>query len=100
MYGKPRISSPQQLYVRWEEGISLNLSPETAKEPVTATVFTDRPVPIRSILWKGKVEELPDKNDDLHQVLVVKYTPDIKGRNIRHTLFLGKSSDTLPTAIS
>lgn len=55
-----------------------------------------------SIVWLGKVEDMPDSVTDLtklYQVISISKTFDLKGRNPRYVGFLARYGDTFPDTV-
>ena len=101
-YGKQTVSSATELDVRWEQGLLLGQSPESAASDVSGTVYVDQEVELRSILWLGEEDDLPAdiaNITNLRQVMDVKIIPDLKNRNTRYALLLSKYNDTLPEVV-
>lgn len=98
-YGAFTVSSPVAIKVRWESGQREALDPQGNTIALDSTVVVDRDVVPGSILWLGKLADLPSPVTNLRQVVDFRKTPDIKGREIRRTVRLMKHSDTLPTVV-
>jgi len=87
-YGRKKVGLPEQIAVRWEKGLVLNLLPTSSSEQVESTVFVDREIPIGSLMWEGALDDLPDPLTDMRKVEHVKKIPDIKNRHTRHVVLL------------
>lgn len=99
MYGKARTAVVQELKVRWEERVQLDQAVTSDSERVVATVYASVPLPIGSILWRGKKADFPNNatTKNLYTVLFTREIPDLKGRRVRYSAQLGKYSSTVPT---
>ncbi len=64
---------------------------------IDTTLIVDRDITDGSILWLGKMIDLPSPLSNLKQVVTVRTTPDIKGREMRRVVQTIRASDTLPT---
>lgn len=94
------VSMPQELRVRWIDGRSEAFDPQGQPTALDATVIVDREIPIGSIMWKGKLDDLlgtaGPEDATLHQVVTVTYTPGIKARTTRRRVGLVRFRQTLP----
>lgn len=55
-----------------------------------------------SIVWLGKIEEMPDTTAELtnlYQVISISKTFDLKGRNVRYVGFLSRYGNTFPETV-
>ena len=93
-YGQTKVGLPNEVSVRWEKGLVLSLLPTSAAEQVEATVYTDQVIPVGSIMWEGKLDDMPDPLVDLRKVEHVKQIPDIKNRYVRYVSLLTNYHDT------
>ena len=95
--GQPQVSAATELKVRWET--------ERMETPVTVneSVAYDEAVQVRqevavgSIMWKGKLKDLPSTPNNLRKVVDYIEIPGIKGRIEDRWVLLVKYSDILPT---
>jgi len=95
-YGNPTVSAPVEIPCRWLIGMRESLDAEGNIIGVSDTVIVDRAIPIGSILWKGRLKDLPSSPTDLKQVIEYRETPDVKGRKRRRMVLLSRYSDQLP----
>lgn len=98
-HGKQKVSAAVEIDVRWITGNKEVTDSKGNTIGIESTVIVDRAIPVQSILWLGKLSNLPSPTTNLRKVDVVKETPDIKGRATRRVLFLNKFSDTLPDIV-
>ena len=101
-YNNPTILSNVGIEIpcRWTEGLAETLDAKGNVIAADASVVVDRELAIGSVMWLGKLVDLPDPPTDLKYIKFRKATSDIKGRNTRRTVLLMKYSDTLPTVES
>lgn len=95
--GNPTVSAAIALKVRWEDETREAVDENGAPIATVATVVVDRVVNVGSILWKGKLANVPSPTVDLFRVVTRRDTPDLKNRNVRRVLGLMKWMDALPT---
>jgi hypothetical protein len=90
------------LKVRWEDVRREVVDAQGNTIGTDATVVVNRRIEIGSWLWPGKLSSLGNPvvppTSGLFRVIVYNETPDIKNRNIRRTVTLMRSNDTLPIA--
>ena len=97
-HGKQIVASPIQIPVRWVLNQNQVIDPTGNTIASTGTVITHGLAIVNmSILWQGQLADLPAVPTNLHQVIKVNSTPDIKNRNTRFDYVLMKFSDQLPT---
>lgn len=94
--GEAKVGPAVQVLTRWEQGRGNTSRPHSAEESVTATIIVDRVVPIGSILWKGKINAVPEVIHDLVRVMDYREVPDIKGRNKQRLVLVSAYSDKIP----
>ena len=99
-YGEYTVSSPIEISVRWEEMRSITGDPQNTVESNVPEVFIDREILIGSILWKGRLTDLPDTPTKLYKVTEYDCTPDIKGRVYQRSVTLTRYREALPTVVS
>lgn len=103
-YGQYRVASePTQLLVRFVGKPREMLDPQGNTIAVDATAVVAEDVPIGSIFWPGRLEDLPGTaqvpEDGLFQVIAAPVTPDLKVRAQRRTLGLMRYQDTMPETV-
>jgi|TARA_R110002110_G_scaffold145775_7_gene335373 hypothetical protein len=98
-YGEQTVSAPIELKVRWESEEQETTSADGQLVLTTEVVWVDRVISSGSILWFGKLIDLPSPlgGVDLLKVSAYIEKPDTKGRNPEQTIRLVRYSQTLPT---
>lgn len=94
-HGKPILSSPIEILVRWENRTETVHGKDIAPIQIEAVLVVDRDIPEGSMFWRG---ELADVANATNFMRVEKYTdvPDIKGIEHRRLAYLGRYGDSLP----
>lgn len=98
--GKVLLNSAVAIKVRWEQKSGEFISPDGATIGYDDVVYVNQEIEEGSIMWKGKLEDLPSPNSsitDLRQVIKYEGIPDVKGRVQMRRVILMKHSDSLPT---
>ena len=100
-YGEPVVGViPVEIRCRWESGIGEQLSPLTgALQETTTLVWVDRDIPVDSIMWHGRLKDLPNPTSDLREVIEFDKIPDIKGRRFTRVVKLIKFGGKLPKVV-
>ena len=68
-----------------------------------AIVHVSEPIEIGSILWEGKISDLPAMSSDdtkLYEVVFYESTTDLKNRFMNRVLYLRRFRSTLPTVVN
>ena len=100
-YGNVVVNSPVEIRVRWEGAAGQQLSPLTASEMDVATVvYVDQYIPLRSLLWFGRLRDVPSLVTELGEVKNYNDTPDIKGRSVLKTVSIIRYGNSLPTVLT
>lgn len=94
--GEAKVNAPIAIKVRWENTSTFANNPQDNLEDISAIVFVDRLIPAQSILWLGKLADLPDTPVNLKKVVSSEWVSDIKNRNTRYTLQVVNSNALLP----
>ena len=79
-FGNPVVSNPVEIACRWEDGFQQIEGPDSQILSIEATVAVLINIPIGSILWKGKLEDLPHPINSLKKVVMYDSASDLKGR--------------------
>jgi len=95
--GKVELLAAVELKVRWEEDNGEVIQPNGATIGYSDRVMVSQTVAVGSIMWKGRLANVPGTPDDLRQVIASKDITDIKGRIAYRELKLMKYGNTLPT---
>lgn len=93
--GNARITTPIDIRVRWEAS-------KGEGEKRKARVVVDREITKGSILWLGKMIDLPNpptKPSDLMQVIAYSTIPDVNNRQQRKLVDLVLLGSQLPESI-
>jgi hypothetical protein len=96
--GQPRVKEPEEVAATWDVSIRVSSASNTENQSKPSTVLTDTYVPVDSILWQGRLDDLPDKPTDLYKVVGVDKLNDVKGRLEIYNLTLARHSDSIPSA--
>ena len=98
-FGKPTISPPIEIRVRWENSKSTMIGKDRQPLAIDATVVVDRELVDDSILWLGKLEDLPTTPSNLMQIKTLTSVTDIKGKHTRRVAYASEYGNTLPVVI-
>lgn len=102
--GQYVVGSPvQDIKVQWDDRRNEMLDNQGNVVSVDATVFSNRDIPMGSIMRKGSYSDWMGTGSgadltDLMQVKMVQITDDLKGRNRVYFYGLMRYTDTLPTS--
>lgn len=98
-YGQPELGTAQEISCRWEGQTSASISDQGSPHNRSVTVHTAIAVDLGSLMWLGRLVDLPtsDYEEDLYEVVSFQKTPDIKGKHPKYTLSLQKYRASLPT---
>jgi hypothetical protein len=95
-YGRFTVTTGVEISVRWEDARQESGDPQNMVESIPATVFVDQVVTVGSLLWHGRLVDLPASPTNLYKVVGYNGTPDIKGRITSHVVTLTRYNNTLP----
>ncbi len=100
--GQPIVSKTAvEVSVRWKDVHKEGPDKDGNTVTIDAEIALAMDLPIGSALWKGKLSDLPGGGIPGTDVMTVsaffKWTPDVKGRNVRQTYGLQRLKDALPT---
>jgi len=96
-YGKATVNAGIEISVRWENKQAEVLDSQGTLVGTDTVVYVDRDVTIGSVLWLGKLINLPSVPTELKEVISYQKIPDVKNRAFRRKLLCMKYSDSLPT---
>lgn len=99
-FGKPVVKTPVAIKVRWVANETQPNGPFKNTIGSTKTVITTRTIPIMSVLWQGRLKDLPDNPSDLREVTTVNTTPSLKATETRFEYTLTKYTQELPVISS
>lgn len=97
--GEPRVSDPVEIDCRWEDITSQMLSENGEPVQIEAEVFVDQAIAVRSVIWKGSLEDLPSTPTALKEVYAYVEVPDIKGRKFDRLVLVRRFRESLPTVV-
>jgi hypothetical protein len=95
-YAVVKVAEPVEILVRWVDTETDSNDAEGNKLTISAEVSAKQVIPVQSVMWHGRLADVPDPPTNLLQVKMAKDTPDVKGRNRRYTFSLTKYKDKLP----
>lgn len=98
--GEPKVAPAREIKVRWEFTQREVIGDDGTPIAVDATVDVGEDIPTGSIMWLGRLADLPDGKEfdqPLLQVITADKIPDIKGRQFARSVTLSKWRRTLPT---
>lgn len=96
--GDPVLSSPVEIKVRWETDRSESINDDGTPISIDGNVKVDRAIVVNSVLWLGRLSELPTPVTNPMIVVSTSDTPNMKGRVIERWVVLRKySNHNLPT---
>lgn len=95
------VGDPVEIRVQWDDNYSEALDPQKNTVQVDGTIYTNRVIPIGSIVWQGRIAAWAGTGSGeaptgLMEVKTVKITPDLKGRNRTYMYGLVRFNDVLP----
>lgn len=100
-FGRPKVSSPVELNVRWKYERRQSVNNEGVPIAVDATVVVNQLIPVGSCMWLGELADWygtgsNDNTESIMEVLSYKETPDIRNRGIRYSVSLAFYKNQLP----
>jgi hypothetical protein len=101
--GLPVVGSPIELLVQFDDAASEALDPKGNVVTVNATVFSNRPLIIGSLVRYGTLSDWQgtgssEQPTNLLQIISEDITDDLKGRNKVYFYKLMRFNDSLPTS--
>ena len=96
-YNRPVVKQPEEVKVRFKLGQVQSTDAKGSVISYDGSAVTEETYPIDSILWIGKLSDMPAAPTPLYQVKSYRETPDLKGRETKFTAMLMRYTDTLPT---
>lgn len=99
-YGKSKVDSPVELQCRIEQR---SIRPKDAfgeTDGDETIIYLKQDVVIGSIIWIGRLVDVPSPTSNLKQVVDFNTVPDLKNRNHRRSAVLKNYSGSLPTVNS
>lgn len=95
--GQVKVKSPRQIDVGWESGRREAIDDNAEPIASSATVDVNEEIPVHSLMRLGKLANLPDDLNKLHQVIDYNEVPDVKGDELQRTVTLTRWKKPLPT---
>lgn len=98
-FGRAQVLGPKELLTRWESGTSLISDPLVESYNAEGIVYTSIPLPVGTIIWRGRLSSLPiplQSSTKLYKVIEYREVPDVKGRKIRLSAVVAETAEVLP----
>lgn len=96
-YGNKTVGTAQEIDVRWEDTarqVEISAGQFIA---ISAQVFVKELPAIGSLMWYGKLADLPVHPTNLVEVVFQNSTPDLKNRFNQKKVSVTRYGNTLPT---
>ncbi len=92
-YGRPKITTPVEIKVRWEDGGEEFLDNSGTKQLSRARVYVDRDVEVGGILMLGELdsgvdESNPKTNDNAWEIRRFEKLPTLSAKQFLRTVYL------------
>lgn len=101
-YGNPKVGSPYEIRVRWNDVQSRVLAPDGTTISVDATAVVNRKILVGSRMWLGELDDLPGTaflpESGWVEVKAYNESPDIRNRASNKTVGLMKFRDPVAGA--
>lgn len=98
-YGNPVIASPVEIDCEWPQSVTSSNASQGDTESESDQIVVNLDIPLGSILWFGRYNDLTDSPTPLYKVVSRSNSPDIKGRNFRKSVGVALFRNTLPTVV-
>lgn len=95
-YNRPIVSQPEEIAVRFKLGQVQSMDQKGSVISYDGSAVTEEIYQIDSILWIGRLKDMPESPTPLYQIKSYRETPDLKGRETKFTAMLMRYTDTLP----
>ncbi len=95
-YGVVKVLEPVEIRCRWNDSPKDSVSSQGDKVSLTVRISALRDIPIQSILWHGKLVDLPESPTNLCQVKSVDGGLDVHGLAERFEFGLVRFMDRVP----
>jgi hypothetical protein len=102
-FGQASITGPIELQSRWELGTRLISDALVETANPNGIVYISDPLPVGTLLWRGRIADLPavpDSLNDLFKVVEYREVPDVKGRESRLSVVVAGTKTKLPNVIT
>lgn len=97
--GDPTVSSPSEIEVRWEHSLDQFIGPDGAPVGIVASIWIDDEIEVGSVVWKGRLIDLPASPTSLYEVIGYEEVPDVKGNSPEKIAHLRRLKESLPTVV-
>ncbi len=94
-FGQPTVGEPEQFNCRWSHEETQHVDDRGTLVGYPIRIEADRFIPTGSIVWQGRLKDLPEEPEGLYEVASCDIIPDIKGRNPGYTVAAKKYKNTL-----
>ena len=98
-YGRFKVASSVEIRVRWDGSQVESTDPQNTVQAHSSEVLVDRVIAIDSIMWHGRLRDLPDSPTGLFKVVGYEAVPDIRNKFTQRTVTLMRYNDALPTVV-
>ena len=95
-FGRRELSAGVEIKIRWQQKQGEVFDSKGNIVAYDSLAVVDRNIPVGSILWLGKLADIPNPVTNLRKVIAYSETPDVKNRIARRTIKMSRSSDELP----
>ena len=97
--GNPTVYDPEEINTRWDDGDSQILGKDGSPISINASIMVEGEIDLGSLLWKGKLADLPASPSPLVEVMGLEVVPDIKIRKYQRTLSCSRYGKPLPDIV-
>lgn len=98
-YGRRSVYEPEELRVRWELVNRQGMNALNEIVAIDGVVFCVPDIAVGSLVWLGKMADLPSPVTNLLEVVGFENTPDIKGRIFQKDALLKRRNDLEPDVV-
>jgi hypothetical protein len=98
-HGKQILGSPSEISVRWEVSEYQVVDPTGNTLTANGSMLTNEDIENMSIVWQGKLKDLPATPTKLHQVFKANSMPSLKATQTHFEYTLMTFNDSLPTVV-
>lgn len=97
-FGRHVVGEPRQIEVRWNRKRRMGTAANGSPVMLDGTVVTVEEIPVGSNLWPGTLDDWYGTGSagdatEVHEVVSVDVTPDVKGREVFTTLGVVRHKD-------
>ena len=94
-FNQDTYGEPEEIPCRWEDRDDQVKLDSGELINATARIMVAQVIPLESILWLGKLVDLPDYPSDLHEVVLTRNTPSLDGMNYQRTIVTQRFAGTI-----